>query len=123
MTDRQSFIKGVLDRVESHVEQWREQDQRRKAETQEARGKLWEEAIERERLLAQVISEEEAGEISSEGAAREQRVAFVLHSEEGARALREFAGKRVRLMSVVPGKGGHGEDGVRGSWLVFEERL
>lgn len=48
MTDRQSFIKGVLDRVESHVEQWREQDQRRKAETEEARGKLWEEEAERE---------------------------------------------------------------------------
>ena len=116
-------MERALGRIENHIEQWREQDQRRKAQAEAGRKELWDEATERERLLAQAINEEESRKPVEETAG-EKRVVFVFHSEEGSRALRESAGKRVRLMSVVPGKDGYGgEGGVRGSWLIFEEHL
>ena len=120
-SDQQSFIERVLRSIESHIEEWREQDKTRRTEVEANRQKLWEEATERERLLQEAINDEESKELSPEEVAKEQRVVFVVHSEEAAKALEEFASDEVRLASVVPGRGGYSrETGVKGSWLVFE---
>jgi hypothetical protein len=118
------MVERILHRVEDHVEQWRRQDAARKAEAASQRDELWAEAAERQKLLAEAISEEEAHPVSLEEMTRQQRVVFVLHREDLTGTLEAFASEKDRLINVVPGKGdygsGRGIEGIRGSWLVFE---
>jgi len=118
------MIERVLHRIEDHVEEWRNQDRAHKAEAEAHREKLWAEANQRQRLLAEAIADEEAGRSSLEEITKEHRVVFVLHREELSGTLEAFAGEKDRLVNVVPGKGdyggGEGIEGIRGSWLVFE---
>jgi hypothetical protein len=56
---------------------------------------------------------------------KKRRGVFVLHREDLTGTLEDFAGEGDRLVKVVPGKGdfggGRGIEGIKGSWLVFEE--
>lgn len=114
---------GMIQRIESHIEQWRLRDAEHRMEAEARRERLWAEAIERERLLAQAMSAEEAPAGSVEEITSEQRMVFVVHSEDVARTLEEFASAGERLVEVVPGRGGYAEgSGLEGSWLVFEHR-
>ena len=119
---RTSRIKRILQRVEEHVEEWRQRDAAHAAEADAFRGMLWAEAAERERLLAEAMSEEEAKRESIEELTKQHRVVFVLHREEVGDTLEDFAGQGDRLVSVVPRKGGEAiTAGLKGSWLVFEK--
>jgi hypothetical protein len=119
---RTSRIKRILQRVEEHVEEWRQRDAAHAAEADAFRGMLWAEAAERERLLAEAMSEEEARRESIEELTKQHRVVFVLHREEVGDTLEDFAGQGDRLVSVVPRKGGEAiTAGLKGSWLVFEK--
>lgn len=122
MSSTESFVERVVHGVERRIEEWREEDRRRRIEVEENRRNLWEEAAERERLLAEIVHEEEARDLSPEEAAKEKRVVFVMHSEEAGRALQEFSESRVRLAGTIPGRGDRGrQGGLQGTWLVFEE--
>lgn len=82
---------------------------------------MWAEAVERERLLAEAMGEEEARRGSAAEIEKQERVVFVMHSEEAGRALEAFASERDRLVRVVPGGGSHmASTSVKGTWLVFE---
>ena len=119
---RTSRIKRILQRVEEHVEEWRQRDAAHAAEADTFRSMLWAEAAERERLLAEAMSEEEARRESIEELTKEHRVVFVLHREEVGETLEDFASQGDRLVSVVPRKGGEAiTAGLKGSWLVFEK--
>ncbi len=119
---RTSRIKRILQRVEEHVEEWRQRDAAHAAEADAFRGMLWAEAAERERLLAEAMSEEEARRESIEELTKQHRVVFVLHREEVGETLEDFASQGDRLVSVVPRKGGEAiTAGLKGSWLVFEK--
>ena len=118
---RTSVIERILRRVEERVEEWRERDKVFKGEAEASRDVMWAEAVERERLLAEAMGEEEARRGSVEELAKRERVVFVMHSEETTRALEAFASERDRLVRVVPGAGSHvAATGVKGTWLVFE---
>ena len=119
---RTSMIVRIVRRVEEHIEEWRRQDAARHAEAEANRDQLWAAAAERERILAEVIGEEEAHRASVEEVMKEHRVAFVVHSEEVAQTLETFARERNRLVRVIPGTRGRyaKEMGIKGSWLVFE---
>ncbi len=117
---RESFIERVVHRVEEHIEEWRKRDAARAAEAEANRDQLWAAAAERERMLAEIIGDEEAQRVSAEEAMKEHRVVFVVHSEEVAETLETFAGKRlVRVMPSTRGSYAR-EMGIKGSWLVFE---
>lgn len=122
---RRPVIERILKRIEDHVEEYRAQEKTRQAEADAHRAELWEEAAERQRLLAEAVAEGEANRSSIEEMTKEQRVVFVLHREDLTGTLEDFAGKGDRLVKVVPGKGdfggGRGIEGIKGSWLVFEE--
>ena len=119
---RTSRIKRILQRVEEHVEEWRQRDAAHAAEADTFRSMLWAEAAERERLLAEAMSEEEARRESIEELTKQHRVVFVLHREEVGETLEDFASQGDRLLSVVPRKGGEAiTAGLKGSWLVFEK--
>jgi hypothetical protein len=119
---RTSRIKRILQRIEEHVEEWRERDAALKAEADLARDQLWAEAAERQRLLAEAMGEEEARRGSIEELTKQHRVVFVLHREEVGETLEDFASQGDRLVSVVPRKGGESiTAGLKGSWLVFEK--
>ncbi len=118
---RTSVIERILRRVEDRVEEWRERDRVRKGEIEADRDAMWAEAVERERLLAEAMGEEEARLGSAAEIEKQERVVFVMHSEEAGRALEAFASERDRLVRVVPGGGSHmASTGVKGTWLVFE---
>jgi hypothetical protein len=118
---RPSAIERILQRVEEHVEDWRRRDATLQAEADASRSRLWDEAAERERLLAEAVGAEEARRDSIEKLTKENRVVFVLHREEMAETLEEFAREGDRLVSVVPRRGGETiSQGLKGSWLVFE---
>ena len=118
---RPSAIERILQRVEEHVEDWRRRDAALQAEADASRGRLWAEAAERERLLAEAVGAEEARRDSIEELTRENRVVFVLHREEVIETLEDFAREGDRLVSVVPRRGGETiSQGLKGSWLVFE---
>ena len=118
---RPSAIERILQRVEEHVEDWRRRDAALQAEADASRGRLWAEAAERERLLAEAVGAEEARRDSIEELTRENRVVFVLHREEMIETLEDFAREGDRLVSVVPRRGGETiSQGLKGSWLVFE---
>src|SRR5215211_8974169 len=120
---RTSMIVRIVQRVEEHIEDWRRRDATRAAEADANRDQLWAAAAERERMLAEVMGEEEAHRSSVEEVMKEHRVAFVVHSEEVAQTLETFAGERDRLIRVIPGTRGRyaKKMGIKGSWLVFEK--
>jgi len=120
---RTSMIERVVHRVEEHIEEWRRRDAARHAEANANRDQLWAAAAERERMLAEVIGEEEAHSAFAEEVMEEHRVAFVVHSEEVAQTLQTFAEEGDRLIRVIPStRGSYAKEmGIKGSWLVFEK--
>jgi hypothetical protein len=120
---RASMIERIVQRVEEHIEDWRRRDAARAAEADANRDQLWAAASERERMLAEVMGEEEAHRASVEEVMKEHRVAFVVHSEEVAQTLEDFAKEKDRLIRVIPSTRGSyaREMGIKGSWLVFEQ--
>ena len=116
-----SAIERILNRIEEHIEDWRRRDSALQAEADASRSRLWAEAAERERLLAEAVGAEEARRESIEELTKENRVIFVLHREELVETLEEFARQGDKLVSVVPRRGGETmSQGLKGSWLVFE---
>jgi hypothetical protein len=116
-----SAIERILNRIEEHIEDWRRRDSALQAEADASRSRLWAEAAERERLLAEAVGAEEARRESIEELTKENRVIFVLHREELVETLEEFARQGDKLVSVVPRRGGETiTQGLKGSWLVFE---
>jgi hypothetical protein len=120
---RTSMIERIVQRVEENIEEWRRRDAARHAEADANRDQLWAAAEERERMLAEVLGEEEAHPASAEEVMEEHRVAFVVHSEEVAQTLEAFAGEKYRLVKAIPSTRGSyaREMGIKGSWLVFEK--
>jgi hypothetical protein len=120
---RTSMIERIVQRVEEHIEDWRRRDAARAAEADANRDQLWAAAAERERMLAEVMGEEEAHRVSVEEVMKENRVAFVVHSEEVAQTLEAFAAEKDRLIRVIPStRGSYAKEmGIKGSWLVFEK--
>ena len=118
-----SAIERILNRIEEHIEDWRKRDSALQAEADASRSGLWDEAAERERLLAEAMGAEEAQHRESiEELTRQNRVVFVLHREELVETLEDFARQGDRLVSVVPRRGGETiSQGLKGSWLVFEK--
>jgi regulator of protease activity HflC (stomatin/prohibitin superfamily) len=117
-----SAIERILNRIEEHIEDWHRRDSALQAEADASRSRLWAEAAERERLLAEAVGAEEARRESIEELTKENRVIFVLHREELAETLEEFARQGDKLVSVVPRRGGETiTQGLKGSWLVFEK--
>ena len=119
---RQSMIERVVQRVEEHIEEWRQRDAARAAEAEANRDQLWAAAAERERMLAEIIGDEEAQRTSAEEVMKEHRLVFVVHSEEVAETLEAFAREGDRLVRAIPStRGSYAEEmGIKGSWLVFE---
>ncbi len=118
---RESMIEKILHRAEDRIEEWRRQDQARKAEAEADRDKLWAEAKEREELLTEAAREAESHRGSVEAVTDRHRFVFVVHSDEEARTLETSAIERSRLVKVVPVKTSpEGDTGIKGSWLVFE---
>ena len=116
-----SAIERILQRIEEHIEDWRRRDSALQAEADAGRSRLWAEAAERERLLAEAVGAEEARRGSIEELTKQNRVVFVLHREELVETLEEFAREGDKLVSVVPRRGGETiTEGLKGSWLVFE---
>jgi len=116
-----SAIERILHRIEGHLEDWRRRDAALQAAADESRSRLWAEAAERERLLAEAVGAEEARRESIEELTMQHRVVFVLHRDELVETLEDFARQGDRLVSVVPRRGGETiSDGLKGSWLVFE---
>jgi len=111
----------MLHRIEEYLEDWRERDSALQAEADASRSRLWAEAAERERLLAEAVGAEEERRESIEELTMQHRVVFVLHRDEVVESLEEFARQGDRLVSVVPRRGGETiSEGLKGSWLVFE---
>jgi hypothetical protein len=118
---RESAIERILHRIEEHVEDWRRRDSALQAEADASRSRLWAEAAERQRLLAEAVGAEEARRESIQEITKDNRVVFVLHREELVETLEDFAREGDRLVSVVPRRGGETiSQGLKGSWLVFE---
>jgi ABC-type Fe2+-enterobactin transport system substrate-binding protein len=118
---RPSAIERILNRIEEHIEDWRQRGSALQAEADASRSRLWAEAAERERLLAEAVGAEEARRESIEELTKQNRVIFVLHREELVETLEDFARQGDKLVSVVPRRGGETiSQGLKGSWLVFE---
>ena len=118
---RGSPIERILHRIEERVEDWRKREAALQAEADASRSRLWAEAAERERLLAEAVGAEETRRESIEELTKEHRVVFVLHRTEVAETLEDFVREGDRLVSVVPRRGGESiSEGLNGSWLVFE---
>jgi hypothetical protein len=118
---RGSPIERMLHRIEEHLEEWRQRDATLQAEADASRSRLWAEAAERERLLAEAVGAEESRRDSIEELTKQHRVVFVLHRTEVAETLEDFVREGDRLVSVVPRRGGESiSEGLDGSWLVFE---
>ena len=118
---RTSAIERILHRIEEHLEDWRKRDAALQAEADASRSRLWAEAAERERLLAEAVGAEESRRESIEELTKQHRVVFVLHRTEVEETLEDFVREGDRLVSVVPRRGGETiSEGLKGSWLVFE---
>ena len=116
-----SAMERILNRIEEHIEDWRRRDSALQAEADASRSRLWAEAAERERLLAEAVGAEETRRESIEELTKQNLVIFVLHREELVETLEEFARQGDKLVSVVPRRGGETiSQGLKGSWLVFE---
>jgi hypothetical protein len=122
---RTSMIERMVHRVEEHIEEWRKRDAARHSEAEANRDQLWAAAAERERMLAEIIGEEETRRASAEEIMKEHRVAFVVHSEDVAQTLEAFALGGDRLVKVIPStRGSYAKEmGIKGSWLVFEQSV
>ena len=111
----------ILHRIEERLEDWRKREAALQAEADASRSRLWAEAAERERLLAEAVGAEEARRESIEELTKHHRVIFVLHRTEVEETLQDFVREGDRLVSVVPRRGGETiSEGLKGSWLVFE---
>jgi hypothetical protein len=118
---RGSPIERILHRIEERVEDWRKREAALQAEADASRSRLWAEAAERERLLAEAVGAEEARRESIEELTKEHRVVFVMHRTEVEETLQDFVREGDRLVNVVPRRGGEMiSEGLKGSWLVFE---
>jgi hypothetical protein len=118
---RGSPIERILHRIEERVEDWRKREAALQAEADESRSRLWAEAAERERLLAEAVGAEEARRKSIEELTKQHRVVFVMHRTEVEETLQDFVREGDRLVNVVPRRGGETiSEGLKGSWLVFE---
>jgi hypothetical protein len=118
---RGSPIVRILHRIEEHLEDWRKREAALQAEADASRSRLWAEAAERERLLAEAVGAEESRRQSIEELTKQHRVVFVLHHTEVEKTLEDFVREGDRLVSVVPRRGGETiSEGLKGSWLVFE---
>ena len=118
---RGSPIERILHRIEERLEDWRKREAALQAEADASRSRLWAEAAERERLLAEAVGAEEARRESIEELTKHHRVVFVLHRTEVEETLQDFVREGDRLVSVVPCRGGKTiSEGLKGSWLVFE---
>jgi hypothetical protein len=118
---RGSPIERVLHRIEERLEDWREREAALQAEADASRSRLWAEAAERERLLAEAVGAEEARRESIEELTKQHRVVFVMHRTEVEETLQDFVREGDRLVNVVPRRGGEMiSEGLKGSWLVFE---
>ena len=118
---RGSPIERILHRIEEHLEDWRKREAALQAEADASRSRLWAEAAERERLLAEAVGAEEARRKSIEELTKQHRVVFVMHRTEVEETLQDFVREGDRLVSVVPRRGGETiSEGLKGSWLVFE---
>jgi hypothetical protein len=118
---RGSPIERILHRIEERVEDWRKREAALQAEADASRSRLWAEAAERERLLAEAVGAEETRRESIEELTKQHRVVFVLHRTEVEETLQDFVREGDRLVSVVPRRGGETiSEGLKGSWLVFE---
>jgi hypothetical protein len=118
---RGSPIERILHRIEERVEDWRKREAALQAEADASRSRLWAEAAERERLLAEAVGAEEARRESIEELTKQHRVVFVMHLTEVEETLQDFVREGDRLVSVVPRRGGETiSEGLKGSWLVFE---
>jgi hypothetical protein len=76
-------------------------DATRAAEAGANQNRLWTAPAKRERLLAEVIGEEEAHPSWIEAVMKEHRLACVVHSEEVAQMLETFAGEGNCLLRVI----------------------
>jgi hypothetical protein len=118
---RGSPIERILHRIEERLEDWRKREAALQAEADASRSRLWAEAAERERLLAEAVGAEEARRESIEELTKQHRVVFVMHRTEVEETLQDFVREGDRLVSVVPRRGGETiSEGLKGSWLVFE---
>src|ERR687890_2858253 len=118
---RGSPIERVLHRIEERLEDWREREAALQAEADSSRSRLWAEAAERERLLAEAVGAEEARRESIEELTKQHRVVFVMHRTEVEETRQDFVREGDRLVNVVPRRGGETiSEGLKGSWLVFE---
>ena len=118
---RGSPIERVLHRIEERLEDWRKREAALQAEADASRSRLWAEAAERERLLAEAVGAEEARRKSIEELTKQHRVVFVMHRTEVEETLQDFVREGDRLVNVVPRRGGEMiSEGLKGSWLVFE---
>ena len=118
---RGSPIERILHRIEERLEDWRKREAALQAEADASRSRLWAEAAERERLLAEAVGAEEARRESIEELTKQHRVVFVMHRTEVEETLQDFVREGDRLVNVVPRRGGETiSEGLRGSWLVFE---
>src|SRR5918993_332045 len=116
-----SAIERVLHRIEEHLEDWRKRDAALQAEADASRGRLWAEAAERERLLAEAVGAEEARRESIEELTKQHRVVFVMHRTEVEETLQDFVREGDRLVSVGPRRGGETiSEGLNGSGVGFE---
>jgi chromosome segregation ATPase len=118
---RGSPIERVLHRIEERLEDWREREAALQAKADASRSRLWAEAAERERLLAEAVGAEETRRESIEELTKQHRVVFVMHRTEVEETLQDFVREGDRLVNVVPRRGGEMiSEGLKGSWLVFE---
>ena len=118
---RGSPIERILHRIEERLEDWRKREAALQAEADASRSRLWAEAAERERLLAEAVGAEEARRESIDELTKHHRVVFVMHRTEVEETLQDFVREGDRLVNVVPRRGGETiSEGLKGSWLVFE---
>jgi hypothetical protein len=118
---RGSPIERILHRIEERLEDWRKREATLQAEADASRSRLWAEAAERERLLAEAVGAEEARRKSIEELTKQHRVVFVMHRTEVEETLQDFVREGDRLVNVVPRRGGETiSEGLKGPWLVFE---
>ena len=122
MNVRPTPVEKLVHRIEEHVKEWREQEAARHAKVEADIDELWAEAAEREKRLAETVSQEEKEKHSVEQATKKHKIAFVVHTEGAGEALEEFADEKAYLVRVVSGHQDYeGIPGFKGSWLIFED--
>ena len=121
MEGRLNPLESVLRKIEERLALWREERQAREVEVEADRNRLWTEATERERLLAETVEGEESRRRSVGEICRDRKAVFVIHSREAKEALEGLSEERVRFVRALPAESvSTGEVGLEGSWLMFE---